>query len=404
MNNLILRQVSRNTISILMIFVSVILIQSCSTTDKHRFSKPAIPVELEDAYFAGFAFLGDWNQRNIRYPYTAEIANQKDSNGLSIIDTQLLDRMRGFDAKGYNLHKTLGDLKDGTGLSVAIAIAYEDVYVLPFDGDYKVSYDIGLNILVFDFIEKKVIAVYPLRFLRNELLKERPTEEQKKQVIKSLFISNNHGINVLEEAVNQMKKMIIRPSYGHYIGIRNVTVSEKALHKIPEEILQDNILKTQVAQQFEGFLSKNTFVPMVPYTTGEAIGRNMAARFSNGDSYDFKLPELDYFIDLELRDFKTKNRKDHTGFASLITLKVDTELSNVVDAKFSHVPWVLKGMTGDGSKESNWSVYEESLGGLFNSLAKQIASSDSEWLEKHSVTKNVDEQFALFRNVLIKSQ
>jgi len=151
-------------------------------------------------------------------------------------------------------------------------------------------------------------------------------------------------------------------------------------------------------------LSKNTFVPLVPYSTGEAIGRNMAARFSNGDSYEFKLPELDYFIDIELRDFKLKNREHHIGFASLITLKVDTELSNAVNAKFSNVPWVLKEMTGNGSKDSKWTIYEESLGGLLSSLAKQVASSDGKWLKKHSVTKNVDEQLSLFREILIKSQ
>ena len=190
MTNHFLISVTRNTKIIVLIFASVFFIQGCSSTAKYRFEQPTIPVELEDVYFAGFAFLGDWSQKNIRYPYVAEIAGEKDLNGLSVIDAQLLDRMKGFKANGYNLHKTLGDLKDGKGLSVAIAMSYEDVYVLPFEGNYKVSYDIGLNILVFDFKEKKVIAVYPLRFLRNELFKEPPTKEQNKKVIESLIVSN----------------------------------------------------------------------------------------------------------------------------------------------------------------------------------------------------------------------
>jgi hypothetical protein len=137
--------------------------------EKKQLAMPIMPAEPVEVYWAGFAFLGDWNQRDTRYPYTAEIAgiDVQGEKGVSVIDTTLRKKIEGFKAPGFALQHELGDLKTGNSVSVAIALSYEDIYVLPFDGDFKASYDIAMNVVVFDFELKKVVAVYPLRFLRN---------------------------------------------------------------------------------------------------------------------------------------------------------------------------------------------------------------------------------------------
>jgi len=385
------------------------LMQSCATvavktpvTKTVHLTKPSVPTEVLDVYWAGFAFLGDYSQRATRYPYTNEIINKK-KGGRSIIDKSLQSKLNDFSADGFNLHTgtTLGDLESGKGLSMALGISYEDIYVVPFGGKYKASYEIGLNLVVFDFIDKKIITVYPLRFLRNELFNQRPTEEDNKKVIRSLYAGDE--FNILQESVNRMNTIVIRSSYGNYIGVRSVNMSNQAFEKIPNDLLRNAIIETQIAQEFEGLLSKNSYTPVVPFTKGEAIGRNMPTRFSNGKSFDLILPELDYFVDIELRDFEKKSRKNYQGFSSLVTIKASTGLGEVVNIKLSKNGWVLNKMSGN-TKNAQWTLYEESLSSLLSDFTKQLAVSTSDWTAKHSITKDANKQMEAFRGLVRKSQ
>ena len=383
-----------------------LLISGCGGSKMtKKLSMPIMPAEPVEVYWAGFAFLGDNNQKDTRYPYTAKLAMEKEKGGTSVIDKVLRDKIKGFTAPGFILKDELGDLKEGKSLAMAIALSYEDIYVLDWDGDFKTSYDFGMNVVVFDFEDKKVIAVYPMRFLRTEMYKSRPTKIQHRKIIKSLFTGNDIGFNLLDETIRRMKGMVIKTSHGNYIGVNNIELGAKAVDKIPNKLLDNKVIETQIAQQFEAALSKSAYVPMIPFSKGEAVGRTMAARFSNGDSFNLQLPEKDYLINLKLRKFKKKSSSKHDGFVSLITLTVEKPSGKkAVNAKFSNKLWVLKALAGESSKEGQWTIYEESLGKLLNDLAEQIVSTDSDWLKKHSVTNDVEDQFESFRTLLIKSQ
>jgi len=200
-----------------------------------------------------------------------------------------------------------------------------------------------------------------------------------------------------------MNTIVIRSSYGNYIGVRSVNMSNQAFEKIPNDLLRNAIIETQIAQEFEGLLSKNSYTPVVPFTKGEAIGRNMPTRFSNGKSFDLILPELDYFVDIELRDFEKKSRKNYQGFSSLVTIKASTGLGEVVNIKLSKNGWVLNKMSGN-TKNAQWTLYEESLSSLLSDFTKQLAVSTSDWTAKHSITKDANKQMEAFRGLVRKSQ
>jgi len=104
-----------------------------------------------------------------------------------------------------------------------------------------------------------------------------------------------------------------------------------------------------------------------------------------------------------LRDFKKKSSEDHKGFASLITIKASTDLAEISNIKLSHNAWVINEMSGN-SKDSQWTLYEESLSKLLNDFTKQLAISNSQWIKQHSVTKNAEKQMEGFRGLIRKSQ
>ncbi len=389
----------------------VLLISGCGGSNvRQQLTMPIMPADPVEVYWAGFAFLGDNDQRETRYPHAVAIESETAKNGVSLIDDTLRDKIKGFTAPGFILNHGLGKTNKGdNALSIAIALSYEDVYVLPFDGDFKVSYDITMNVVVFDFSDKKVIAVYPVRFLHNELYKRRPTDKQHRQVVKSLLTTNNKGINVFDEIIKRMKGIVINPTPGNYIGVNSVTLANKALKYIPSDLLENESLVAQIAQEFEGQLSKSAYVPMVPFTKGEAVGAKMAARFSNGDSYEFELPEKDYLINLELRGFKKHSSADHDGFVSALGITVvrasdEGPGKKFVDASFTHNVWVVKGLAGENTVKNHWKIYESALSKLIEDLSRQIVSTDSKWLDMHAFGDDVGEQFDRFRGLLIKSR
>ncbi|HIF61023.1 MAG TPA: hypothetical protein EYQ26_16300 [Rhodospirillales bacterium] len=389
----------------------VLLISGCGGSNvRQQLTMPIMPADPVEVYWAGFAFLGDNDQRETRYPHAVAIESETAKNGVSLIDDTLRDKIKGFTAPGFILNHGLGKTNKGdNALSIAIALSYEDVYVLPFDGDFKVSYDITMNVVVFDFSDKKVIAAYPMRFLHNELYKRRPTDKQHRQVVKSLLTTNDKGINVFDEIIKRMKGIVINPTPGNYIGVNSVTLANKALKYIPSDLLEKESLVAQIAQEFEGQLSKSAYVPMVPFTKGEAVGAKMAARFSNGDSYEFELPEKDYLINLELRGFKKHSSADHDGFVSALGITVvrasdEGPGKKFVDASFTHNVWVVKGLAGENTVKNHWTIYESALSKLIEDLSRQIVSTDSKWLDMHAFGDDVGEQFDRFRGLLIKSR
>ena len=354
-------------------------------------------------HWAGFAFLGDFSQRTARYPYTAKIVTSAEKSGQqSVIDSRLLDLVRDFRSEKYSLN--IEQIKKSNSLSMALGIAYEDVYELEVDGKYKVSYEIGLNVVLFDFDEKKIISVYPMRFLHNELYKNKPNFLDHERVINNLYAGDE--FNILRESLARMSFINIRESHGNYIGVRSVRLINDAENVIPEKFIKGEVIHSQVAQEFEGLLSKNAFVPVVPYTQGELVGRNMATRFSDKRKLNLKLPELDYYIDIDLRGFGFKQKNKHNGYTSRITVKSSTDLTpNTTDLQLSKQLWVLQKASGDiNNKESQWVIYKDALSRLFDSFTKQLAVSDSNWTKKHSINKDAEAQMQSLRNLIYKSQ
>ena len=396
---------NRNSVKFYLLILAVIFMQGCSTvsvkapvTKTVHLIKPVAPAVPENIIWAGFSFLGDSNQRQERYPYTSKII---DDNGFIIIDKYLRNELKDFSTDGYNLHIGSGDLDSGEGLVMALGISYEDVYVVPLSGDYKVSYEIGLNLVVFDYNEReqKVITVYPLRFLRNEIFDHRPTKAENMKVIKLLYTGS--GFNILKESVKRMSDMGIKPGYKNHIGVRSVRISGQANEKIPGN-LTNKVIETKIAQEFEGLLSKNAYVPVVPFTGGEAIGSKMKHKFANKE-LELNLPDLDYFFDIELRDFAHRSSKDHEGFTSKITITAASDF-NKPSLNLSKNSWVFNRLVENNDIDTRWAMYKESLSILLAEFTKQLAISESNWTKRHSITKDADKQIEDIRKLIRNSQ
>ena len=89
----------RPTTLVLLVLLAQVFVTTVQAKTE-RLTKPSPSNVVPNIQWAGFAFLGDWNQRSTRYPYTAKIVNQKVAGGLSIIDNFLKDKLNNFSTSG----------------------------------------------------------------------------------------------------------------------------------------------------------------------------------------------------------------------------------------------------------------------------------------------------------------
>jgi len=373
--------------------------------------------EVFDVYWAGFAFLGKNSERLARYPIS-DLISQEKSNGLSIINRSFIDLFKKINGKNPNLNIKPGLSTDPGMISMAVGLSYEDVYPIKYGDQYKTSYVLVLNIILFNFEEKKILTVYPYRALFNDSTSEIPSENKRKQVITDLYTgkilfsdaatkTKSSMLDLIAEKINSMK---IRKAYRGYMGVRSVNIKDVVKDKIPEALLNNDVVKTQIAQEFEGYLSKNAFVPIVPYSGsggGEAIAKNMTARFADR-SIQLKLPEIDFPVDIDIRKFLKKvpkKAKEFLNYKSIITVRASSPMKeDYVNIKLSRNMFNLKKVSGDGSIEHDWSLYQLSLSKLLNAFTEQLAESTPKWTKKHSVSKDAKQQMENLRELIRKSQ
>ena len=128
-------------------------------------------------------------------------------------------------------------------------------------------------------------------------------------------------------------------------------------------------------------------VAVLPYTTGEAIGKKMAARFANQEIYILEIPKADFAVNVRVRGFKKvmlgENRVETAwayGTFAVITLEEPEFAKRHLDDEFKYA--AVKRVPRSKTIVDDWSAYQESLFMLFDQVTRQFAAPSSEWVRK----------------------
>ncbi len=364
----------------------------------------------QDVYFAGFTFVGDHSQKNIRYPYAAKIFEQKAGGGVDLLSNTLFNEIKNFKRSDVILKQELGSLKSGNSLSLAFALNDESIESNRWNGKYLYIYRVVASILIFDFGEKKIIANYPVMVQFQDLVDAPRSDVDHDNAFNKIYLDTGFDKNIFKEWVRKLESATIRPSYKEYLQIRSVNLEPEALAVIPDELKQGNVYATQVAQLLEFLLSANQGVPLLPFTTGQSIAdtkNGMIARFVDGAEYQLKLPPPGFVIDIIVRSFKhaaiSANGIKQNAYGAFVTLKVEEpEFKRVIlDTKFKNINYVNFSEASD-TQIDNWQAYQTSLRGLLSTITKQISLRNKDVLEKITQEKGVEKNLSSFHEIIKK--
>jgi hypothetical protein len=365
----------------------------------------AVSAETE-VYYAGFAYLGDFNNIKKNYRYTASI--NKDEGGRDYLDNVLSGRMKSQHFPNFNLKigEQAPDTK-GSAIALAFALNRETTSVEQIGNRYKVITELSAQALFFDYHEKKLISSYPVVVQYIDNLNESPTDSYYIKTVKQLYKGDGKA-NIFSELIARLETVYLNRDGTSRIQVTQVDVEDKALAVLPDRFLsdQDNF-RNYIASTFTGYLSKNQNVPILPYSVGHAIGNKMAFTVANGDVFNLEIPKPDYEIRLTIRGFKKALIEETPiesawAYGAYINIEVIEPLSETsyIDTQFVNA--ASKTIPESQKNVDDWAAYQETLIGLFDSLTREVSNPSKKWVKEHSPAKDARKSLNRLNNEVLK--
>ena len=381
------------------IFITFILTAIFAFTNK---------ASATEVLFSGFSFTGQYDQREQLYPWATKLSAEATENG-SILDVSLREALQGFKSSNINLI-TDQAAKVGKGPSVTLAfgLGRESVEEVKSNTDVISIYRVMTRIVAFDWEEKKLIASFPVQVVYQNVTTSSPTFEQHLNIFKKMYTDQSFDGNVFKAWVARLGEVEIKDKYGLYFGISDVSLDDGARNQLPQTLTESSY-KSLVAQTLESTLSQAQKISVVPFTSGESVGRNMAMRFSDATTLNLTLPDPDYTMNITVKEFKNvekvKGRVRKIFVASYINSEVtlnDSDFKKTYfNADMKHINAMVFSTTDD-VKIDYWSTYQTALRTLLSRFAIQISEKDPEILKSMSPKLDLKKPFEKLETVLEK--
>jgi hypothetical protein len=363
------------------------------------FASPGVAsAEQLKVYWAGFSFLGEQTATETLYPYS-EAISQEQAGGVSLLNQELGKIVQAAKPPNYTIEaRALADLEEQEGLVMALVLDREDVVVNQIREDHQIIIDLNAQVLVFDFIEKRIVAAFPMAVQLIDVVEggPGPTEAHIRNLIRNIYFGKPSRFlaPLLPEFAVVLNRQRIQRKYDARVKVAAVKFPKELQKFFPENMTED-LIANALGKLFAKNLSNNQSVSILPDSKGQAISGTMALKFSTGEALNLQLPQADFTIEAKLTQLKRvllDKQHDGEAYAYGAYLHVKAEgLTTWIDATFKQgvgkiVPARQKGTV-------DWPVYWEVISELMDGLTKQMqAKPNKKWLKKHAVTDGSKKQ------------
>jgi len=359
-----------------LIFTALIFISSTATAQ-------------DKLLFSGFAFSGNYENRKELYPYSSKIEFLKSENGQPLLNKVFNEKIKSRPNEDARLTSELGRIGQGNQITVAFALTYEKVEYMELDGHLLLFLGINANVLAFDRASKQLIAAYPLRIRYHDTVNERQSDEQILTLFKKLYLTNELGINPFDEWLNKFSEIKFKGRYTKYLQVKNIDIEPEALKMIALHNEKPKALKNLIANELESSIASTNNIPIIPWSPGEVVGRVMALRFCDGNTFMLNLPNPDYEVDFTLRAFRGTEVEGAYSlqkiYRTLGTIKIYQP-----DIKKYHLneniynTQIVTLAKAYDAKVEDWEQYKKTLNELLYDTSKQFSSVNSGWIKEHA--------------------
>ena len=339
--------------------------------------------------FSGFAFSGNFENRKELYPYSSQIELLKSDNGQPLLNKVFYEKIRSRPSDDARLTTELGRIGQGNQITVAFALTYETVEYMELDGHLLLFLGINANVLAFDRATKQLIAAYPLRIRYHDTVTHRLSNEEVVALFKRLYLTNELGINPFDEWLNRFAQISFKGRYTKYLQVKNIAIEPEALTFISANNQNPKALKNLIANELETSIASTNNIPIIPWSPGEVVGRVMALRFCDGNTFMLNMPNPDFEVDFSLRAFRGaevegsySKQKVYRVLGTIKILQSDIKKyylnENIYNTQIVTLARAYDAKVGD------WEQYKKTLNELLYETSKQFSNVNSGWIREHA--------------------
>jgi hypothetical protein len=362
-----------------------------------------------NVYFAGFALAGNHAESEKAFPISSRLLEEKNKDGTVLLETELWKQVQASSHPQLTIKQGLSSgVVAGDSVAMAFVLEWENVSSETVAGRTKLVADLHGQVLIFDFESKKVIGSYPAAVQLLDVIDGPVNDKVKESLIRRLYFGTS-GRSIFAQAAKRLPLVSAKPSTGNYIQIVSVDLEAKAQQTLADFHADPQVLIARVADTFGERLFENNHVAYIPYSKGTAIGHAMAARFANGDIYQFEFPTPDYRIHLTVRGYKkqlldSNNVEAAWGYATYMNVAIKSFDDSAVylDAPFKFA--VTKNVVSGTHDQDDWSALQEATFSLINQITLQIAAPDSDWLKQWSDGSSTKDQLKKLSGILARAR
>lgn len=364
----------------------------------------------EKYLFGGFGYLSNCkvysnrsgvleDNHRILYPYTSDVHQIIDkASGAPLIGIALRNKIRNDDELRDLLSFDLGKIGEGNQIVVTAAITYENVEYAAFAGAYQMFLSVNIDIIAFDWNTKRMLLAYPVQVRYTGRVSRKQTRTELDEWFRKIYLTNDLGINVLDQWLEALKKQDIRQKPSKFVQVASIDLSEEAAKIISSEKTNINSFKNYIANELESSLVTATHAPLIPYSMGEAISGNAHIRFADvlkvsddgglglKGAIVLKTPPPDYKIIFGIRGFRQATVNDPLsekkvyrvlGTIKLIECASGNQILNedIYNTQYVILPKEYRMSVQD------WNRYKNVLSELIETTALQFSNVNSSWLK-----------------------
>lgn len=242
-------------------------------------SHSAIAAPDNNIYFAGVAYTSNASNIAEVYPHlSAELAG----DGAVALNKRIKSLVQGQALPESIVFDALGSIKDASkATAMALALDGETSSIERIGNVYKLRTEISAEALFFDFKEKQVLGGFPFTIDYIDVSATPPSDADIQKAFHEMVVGVAGRHDIADEFVNVLTRSRAPDAANKHLRVTLSTLGPKAVEYIQQVSpkLDQAAFTQEVAREFGKYLGANQQLSVLPYSSNQAIGSSMAARF-----------------------------------------------------------------------------------------------------------------------------
>lgn len=356
----------------------------------NKLSTATMPEHKPTLYYAGFGYLGRFDNIAQKFPYAYQI-NAKKDKGLSQFNRLLINEVKQADFEHFKVSFDLVDQNKQQAIMLALSLERESLAYGPANTPFA---EASGQLIVFDYNSMTFINSVQIALASGGL----NAKEDPKTLFEQLYLVDPGMIKI---GMQELKSMAVTPPKGAKFAVTNVSLTEAVVKKLPPQV-PVIVLEEYIGQLLSAKMGSEG-LNVIPYVKGATLGGQMVLRMADTTAYNLRLPEPDYAINIDVLSMDRFSDKHFNYYGIFMNLRVIEQASGKVLLDIDIINKEENRRNDKIVLKDTWAPMEDAFEMLLISLSSQLKKPHKKWCKEHCLEPKDFGKFRQFSKLINKN-